>query len=60
MIKGWRNDPRWIEHYAKRDEDRAQRQFERVKLEHDMAMLDRRIADSVERMKNPVKFFSCG
>lgn len=32
MIRGWRNDPRWVEYYAKRDAEMAQRAAERQML----------------------------
>lgn len=38
MKRGWRNDPAWIEHYRKRDEDRAQREFTRHKLAAELYM----------------------
>lgn len=31
MIKGWRNDPRWVAHYNKRDAERRERAIERAK-----------------------------
>lgn len=39
MIRGWRLDPRWVEHYAKRDHDRIHREIERIKMEYQMEQL---------------------
>ncbi len=33
MIKGWKNNPQWVEYYKKRDEGRIIAQMERWKLE---------------------------
>ena len=33
MIRGWRNDPRWVEFYKQRDLDRLQREIQRMRLE---------------------------
>lgn len=47
MIRGWRNDPRWVEHYAKRDHDRIAREIERIKWQHKLEM--GRIDDEVNK-----------
>lgn len=36
MIKGWRLDPRWVEYYAKRDNDRIAREIERIRLKYEL------------------------
>lgn len=33
MVKGWRNSPEWIAHYAARDKARIERQIERLQIE---------------------------
>lgn len=48
MIRGWRNDPRWVEHYQRRDKERAEREieFRKMRMEAVNAELLRR---SLER-----------
>ena len=52
MIKGWRNDPRWVEIYRQKKKDEFQNNLERMKaqyaidassarLEQQMRMLER-------------------
>ncbi len=41
MIRGWRNDPRWVEFYKKRDEERIDRAVERERLRIKMEMDER-------------------
>lgn len=48
MIKGWRNDPRWVAFYAQRDKDRAEREIEVSKMNRH-AMHAQRLADSMAR-----------
>ena len=45
MIKGWRNDPKWVEFYRLRDERRIQREIERMKMMAQMQAL----SDDIER-----------
>ena len=33
MIKGWRNDPRWVDLYERKKEASLQRQFEKMQAE---------------------------
>ena len=40
MKRGWKNDPAWVAHYRQRDDERAERQLEVAKLEHQIKMLD--------------------
>ena len=54
MIKGWRNDPAWCEFYKRRDEERLQRQIERVKMEHEMARNQARLDASLRNLCRPV------
>ena len=49
MIKGWRNDPKWVEHYQKRDDDRAMRRMDRVRSEIHAEQL----RATVERLRKP-------
>lgn len=49
MRKGWRNDPAWVALYAKRDEDRIQRELNRLRLE---AELNRDFTDLKRFMKD--------
>ena len=53
MIRGWRNDPRWIEHYRLRDERSAQRQIERINMESQMIQTQRDLERSFERLRRP-------
>ena len=45
MIKGWRNDPKWVEFYRLRDERRIQREIESMKMMAQMQAL----SDDIER-----------
>lgn len=36
MVKGWRNDPRWVELYERRSRERLQREIDRIKIEFHM------------------------
>lgn len=38
MVKGWRNDPLWVKHYAERDSKRLERRITVKKLQAEMAM----------------------
>ncbi len=53
MKRGWRNDPAWIAHYAKRDEDMAKRQIERIKFENLQQMLQVDVDSAFMRMPRP-------
>lgn len=33
MIRGWRNDPRWVEYYAKRAAEKAEKAAKRAMFE---------------------------
>jgi hypothetical protein len=50
MIKGWRNDPRWVEFYAKRNRERMQREIDRLKAETAIAMDNARADAQMERI----------
>lgn len=58
MIKGWRNDPAWIKHYAERDAKRGQLTLMRMKLEAEMRLeeikreMDDRLRDILDDRKN--------
>jgi hypothetical protein len=33
MIKGWKNNPAWVEYYERRDIEKKTRQFNRLEME---------------------------
>lgn len=51
MIKGWRNDPAWVAHYAKRDAEHEQRVMNRVQLEILTRQNESEIEDSMRRLR---------
>ena len=40
VIKGWRNNPAWVELYAKRDEDRIKKEIAALKFKMEMRQLE--------------------
>lgn len=38
MIRGWRNDPAWVEFYQRREQERSQRRLERLRMEMQIAV----------------------
>ena len=56
MVKGWRNDPHWVEHYQKRDSDRLERQFQRIKSEHEWNMMGVELEARAKRNKFTKEF----
>lgn len=50
MVRGWRNDPRWVEFYKRRDEERAQREIMRLNLELQMRQNAEALDRAIERM----------
>ena len=57
MIKGWRNDPRWVEYFARKKEAALNEEIDRRKAQ---ASLDRSFADVDHALRlanrKPVKF----
>ena len=53
MIRGWRNDPRWVEFYAKREFEREQRQIKRIQEEILLQQLIEESEASMRRIKWP-------
>lgn len=63
MIKGWRNDPAWVEFYAKRDSERMAREIKRIKdevsLQQSLAAADaamRRVHEKPLRMSHGIGY----
>ena len=54
MIRGWRNDPRWVEFYKQRDNERAERQVQFAKLEM-QTRYELRLQQALERAREVVE-----
>ena len=39
MIKGWKNDPKWVAYYEAKKENDAQKKIAKAKIEHNLAVL---------------------
>jgi hypothetical protein len=53
MIKGWRNDPRWVAFYAMRDRERIEREIGRLKAETAIAMKNADVDRAVRQLQRP-------
>lgn len=51
MIKGWRNDPSWIEHYSQRDKERSLRELTLMKIRTDIERELYKTELAIDRMK---------
>jgi hypothetical protein len=51
MIRGWRNDPRWVEFYKKRDEERARREMQRAEIEMQLRLNESRVDQAIKAMQ---------
>lgn len=51
MIRGWRNDPMWVEHYKKREQERLDLEVQRLKLEAQMMQSQREINRLVDNLR---------
>lgn len=53
MVKGWRNDPRWVEIYERRDRERIERAIARMKAEHQLQMTRADADRAVAQLQRP-------
>ena len=54
MRRGWRNDPRWVEHYKQRDAERYVLFVEKMRLEHDEKI--REIRSAIRENQAAIKY----
>ncbi len=54
MKRGWKLDPQWVAYYEKRDADRAHRQLERMKVEHEINILNARADASLRALREHI------
>lgn len=51
MIKGWRNDPQWVEFYKRRDQERVLRRLAILSAESQLQMSRLVNEDFIERIR---------
>lgn len=56
MIKGWRLNPLWVEHYAKRDKARLERQLQRAQIEVRQEMLNIDMERAIKRLTRQPRY----
>ena len=52
MIKGWRNDPKWVEIVERRNHERAQREIARIKMEYEIQMENEAFKRAIRNKSN--------
>ena len=55
MIKGWRNNPQWVQHFEAKAAEKTRREIERIKARYQIEQYDIDVKMALERVKESMQ-----